>query len=202
MNVQHIRENLGAADVARFEYEFSRIDEELAFQSALAGQTGRWQEVPNDPLEGLALHELVDDAAAPLRQRYPDVLCEIDVSVSLLVRASRAGLREILHCLMENAFHAVASTPAPRVWICATHEGDTVRLDILDNGPGIHEEDRERIFEPYVTTKKGGDQPLGTGLGLAIARRYATRLGAFVGLDPEREGTCFFARLITWRDVS
>ncbi|WP_438038109.1 sensor histidine kinase [Sorangium sp. So ce128] len=202
MNVQHIRENLAAADVAQFQYEFSRIDEELAFQAALAEQTGRWQEVPNDPPEALALHELVDDAAAPLRRKYPDVLCEIDVSVSLLVRAGRVGLREILHCLMENAFHAIASTPAPRVGIRATPEGDTVRLDIVDNGPGIRAEDRERIFEPYVTTKKGGDQPLGTGLGLAIARRYAARLGAQVGLDPDREGTCFFARFVTWRDAS
>ncbi|WP_437630581.1 sensor histidine kinase [Sorangium sp. So ce854] len=202
MNVQHIRDNLAAAEVTQFQYEFSRIDEELAFQSALAEQTGQWQEVPNDPPEALALHELVDDAAAPLRRKYPDVLCEIDVSVSLLVRASRVGLREILHCLMENAYPAVASTPAPRVWIRATPEGDTVRLDIVDNGPGIRAEDRERIFEPYVTTKKGGDQPLGTGLGLAIARRYAVRLGAYVGLDPEREGTCFFARFVTWRDAS
>ncbi|WP_437964586.1 HAMP domain-containing sensor histidine kinase [Sorangium sp. So ce260] len=202
MNLQDIRENLGAEDVAKFEYEFRRIDEELAFQSSLAEQTGRWQEVPNDPPEGIVLHELVDDAAAPLRQRYPDVLCEIDVSVSLLVQANRAGLREILHCLMENAFHAVASTPAPRIWVRATLEGDTVRLDVVDNGSGIRAEDRERIFEPYVTTKKGGDQPLGTGLGLAIARRYAAWIGAQVGLDPDREGTCFFARFVTWRDAS
>ncbi|WP_437605744.1 HAMP domain-containing sensor histidine kinase [Sorangium sp. So ce834] len=202
MNMQNVREHLGAADAARFEYEFSRIDEELAFQSALAEQTGRWQQVPNDPPEALALHELVLAAAAPLRQKHPGVVCEIDVSVSLLVRANRVGLREILHCLMENAFHAVASTPTPRVWIRAIVEGDTVRLDIVDNGPGIRAEDRERIFEPYVTTKKGGDQPLGTGLGLAIARRYAARLGAQVGLDPDREGTCFFARFVTWRDAS
>ncbi|KYF55749.1 hypothetical protein BE04_51025 [Sorangium cellulosum] len=202
MNVRNIRENLGTADVAKLEYEFRRIDEELAFQSALAEQTGRWQEVPNDPLEGLALDEIVVDAAAPLQQKYPDVTCAIAVSASLRVRANRAGLREILHCLTENAFHAVASTPAPRVWIRAVSEGDTIRLDVVDNGPGIRAEDRERIFEPYVTTKKGGDQPLGTGLGLAIARRYADRLGAYVGLDPDREGTCFFARFVTWRDAS
>ncbi|WP_437332350.1 ATP-binding protein [Sorangium sp. So ce394] len=202
MYMRNIRENLGAADVARFEREFSRIDEELAFQSALAAQTGRWAQVPNDPPEGLALHEFVFGAAAPLRQKHPGVVCEINVAVSLHVRANREGLREILHCLVENAFHAVVSTPAPRVSIRAIREGDTVRLDIVDNGPGIRAEDRERIFQPYVTTKKGGDQPLGTGLGLAIARRYAAWLGAQVGLDLEREGTCFFARFVTWRDAS
>ncbi len=202
MNVQNIRENLGALDVAKFKYEFRRIDEEIAFQSALAEQTGRWQEVPNDAPEGLALHDIVIDVVAPLRQRWPDAGCEIAISAALRVRANRAGLREILHCLLENAFHAVASSPAPRLWIRAILEGDTVRLEIVDNGPGIRAEDRERIFEPYVTTKKGGDQPLGTGLGLAIARRYAAQLGAYVGLDPEREGTCFFARFVTWRDAS
>ncbi|WP_438014378.1 HAMP domain-containing sensor histidine kinase [Sorangium sp. So ce315] len=202
MNVRNIRETLGTEDVAKLEYEFRRIDEELAFQSALAEQTGRWQEVPNDPSEGLALHAIVVDVVAPLQQKYPAVDCAITVSASFRVRANRVGLREILHCLIENAFHAVASTPAPRVWIRASLEGDTILLDIVDNGPGVRAEDRERIFEPYVTTKKGGDQPLGTGLGLAIARRYAARLGAYVGLDPEREGTCFFARFVTWRDAS
>jgi signal transduction histidine kinase len=114
-------------------------------------------------------------------------------------------LREILHCLVENAFHAVAfaeNVGTPRVRVEARAEGATVRLDVLDNGPGVAAGDRERIFDLYVSTKKGGDgKPLGTGMGLPIARRYAEHVGGQVGLDPEREETCFFARFVAWKDI-
>jgi hypothetical protein len=38
-------------------------------------------------------------------------------------------------------------------------------------------------------------------MGLSIARRYAERIGAVVGLDPERHPTCFFVRLVAWGDT-
>ena len=79
----------------------------------------------------------------------------------------------------------------------AVSEGKSTRLDVIDSGPGIRPEDRDRVFEPYVTTKKGGDQPLGTGMGLVIARRYAQRVGARVEIATERQETCFFVRFVT-----
>lgn len=113
-------------------------------------------------------------------------------------------LREILHCLIENAFQAVAFSGPPDacVRIQARAEGDTVVVEVFDNGRGVHPADRDRVFQPYVTTKKGGDQPLGTGLGLTIARRYAESIGGQVGLDITCEETCFYARLVAWKDAS
>src|SRR5262249_42826062 len=152
-------------------HEIGRINEELSFQAALADQTRRWHEVPNGTFESLSLHGFLQMIIPPLQARHPTVQCEILVDPEIRVRASRGSLREILHCLVENAFHAVAfgHLSNPRVRIGASVEGETVRLDVFDNGPGVSAADRERIFEPYITTKKGGDQPLGTGLGLAIA---------------------------------
>lgn len=203
MNLDAIRETLVSDDETKLGYELGRIEEELAFQSALAERTGRWQEVPNGQEEQISLREIVVSVAAPLRQRYPNTICDVDVAESLLARARPAVLREILHCLFENAFHAVAFTSPSnaKVRITARAEGETVIIEVSDDGPGIRAADRERIFEPYFTTKKGGDQPLGTGMGLAIARRYAERLGAEVGLAGGRQDTCFFVRLVAWRDA-
>ncbi|MFN7135542.1 MAG: ATP-binding protein, partial [Myxococcales bacterium] len=119
-------------------------------------------------------------------------------------RARPTVLREVLHFLLENAFHAAAFARSPDPWIrvAGRTEGETVVVEISDSGPGIPASDRERIFDPYVTTKKGGDQPLGTGLGLAMARDYAKHIGAEVGLDTRRAETCFFIRLVAWRDAS
>lgn len=202
MHLDAIRETINPEDTAKLRYELGRIEEELAFQSALAERTGRWQEVPNGPEERVVLHEIVSSVVAPLVQKHAEVASSVDIDVAIGVRARPSVLREILHCLIENAFQAVAFSkpPNPEVRIVARVEGDTILVEVIDSGLGVRPADHERVFEPYFTTKKGGDQPLGTGMGLSIARRYATRIGAVVGLDPERRPTCFFIRLVGWND--
>lgn len=58
--------------------------------------------------------------------------------------------------------------------------GAYVRIDVQDSGTGISPADRERIFDPYFTTKPMGK---GTGLGLAVVRRVIERAGGFVRVD-------------------
>lgn len=184
---------------------FARIEQELAYQSSLAEQTRLWGEVPNGGGERLRLSALVGEVVHPLRGQFPSVHWEVSIAEHLATLASRAAVREILHCLIENAAHAAAffeaAKVAPaRVSIAAHELGDTVRIEVVDSGPGVHPDDRERIFDPYVTTKKGGPgRPLGTGLGLTIARRYAGHIGARVGLEADREATCFFATFVAHR---
>lgn len=184
---------------------FVRVEEESAFQCALAEQTRRLYEVPESDIEGVFVGAAAAAIAADLREAYPRVAFESAIEKALCVRASRDILREILHILLENAFQAVASADglaAPRVRLEARSEGATIRVDVLDNGPGIAPGDREHIFDLYHSTKKGGDgRPLGTGMGLPIAQRYAKRVGAQIGLDPGRRQTCFFARFVAWRDI-
>jgi two-component system NtrC family sensor kinase len=60
---------------------------------------------------------------------------------------------------------------------------------VADDGPGVPEADRERIFDPFHTTKDPGS---GTGLGLAIVARTVHEAGGMVWVDPAREGgACF-----------
>ncbi|WCQ92910.1 MULTISPECIES: HAMP domain-containing sensor histidine kinase [Sorangium] len=116
----------------------------------------------------------------------------------------REALREVMQCLMENAFHAAVtdkSGPTSRVRAVARQVGSVVRIEIRDTGCGVPPEDRQRIFEPLVTTKKGGaGKPRGTGLGLPIARRYAEHMHGHVGLDEAASETCFYIDLVAWRD--
>jgi signal transduction histidine kinase len=62
-------------------------------------------------------------------------------------------------------------------------------LYVADSGPGVPEEEREKIFEPFYTTKDPGR---GTGLGLAIVQRTVHELGGLVWVDPAREGGAAF----------
>jgi signal transduction histidine kinase len=108
--------------------------------------------------------------------------------------AGRLG--QVLANLINNAIDACEGLPPERtrILIEAMHEGGDVVLRIADRGTGIPAEDRERIFEPFYTTKPPGK---GTGLGLAIARDIVT--GEFGGTlactHSGPEGTAFTMRL-------
>lgn len=71
-------------------------------------------------------------------------------------------------------------------------DGDFVEFRVIDSGDGVPEAIRNRIMEPYFTTKKVGE---GTGLGLSICKKIAEDHGGTVSLDEESEHTCFVLRL-------
>lgn len=88
----------------------------------------------------------------------------------LVIDAARAQLSTILWNLLQNAIEA-----SPRGGVVAIEtrrRRGRVRIEVADQGPGIAEADRARIFDPYFTTK-----PAGTGLGLALVRQAVESLG-------------------------
>ena len=60
---------------------------------------------------------------------------------------------------------------------------------MADSGPGVVPEDRDKIFEPFYTTKEPGR---GTGLGLAIVARAVDEMGGVVWVEQAREGGAAF----------
>ena len=73
-----------------------------------------------------------------------------------------------------------------------------VRIQVIDSGSGIPPEVRDRIFEPYFSTKKTGDSERGFGLGLAICRKIATLHGGTLTVASEvGRGTTFSLDLPT-----
>ncbi|HEX6240073.1 MAG TPA: sensor histidine kinase, partial [Polyangiales bacterium] len=81
-------------------------------------------------------------------------------------------VRRLLVNLLSNALQAVAGRPDPSILVSAAAEDDNLLLVVEDNGPGVAEEVRYRLFEPLTTTR-----PKGLGLGLALCRRIAERHG-------------------------
>lgn len=200
-NVSRVRRALTEAVRTECHEDLERIADELQFLSELAEKTRRWHEVPEERDEDISMLTAIDGVLSQLRNDHGEVELLREIAPDVIVRARRHTLHEILYCLLENACHAAcdpAATRPPRVEVRAIREGTSVvRIEVLDSGPGVDPGDRERIFEPRVTTKKGGPgRPLGTGMGLAIARKYASAIGGRVELDPERPQTCFVLKLV------
>lgn len=106
------------------------------------------------------------------------------------VRADPDLLAQLLLDLVHNAVEAVA--PGGRVAVRAAAGDEQVHVEVSDDGPGVEPEQRQAVFEPFVTTK-----PRGTGLGLAMAQRIAEAHGGSLvyvpgaGLGPGGRGACF-----------
>lgn len=98
-------------------------------------------------------------------------------------------IKQVIMNLITNAIQA--SPPGKTVWVRTRKGKHEAALDLSDSGCGIKEEDQEKIFEPFFSTKKEG-----TGLGLAIVKKIAEAHGGEISLysNPE-EGVTFSVRL-------
>jgi len=132
----------------------------------------------------LSVDELVRSVAdlfrANAREQGIVLDCEINVQAELTGK-SVSALRDALSNLLLNAMQA---TPAGgRVeLIAATANGDLV-ISVQDSGTGVPADLRERIWEPFFTTRQRG-----TGLGLAIVRKRVQEVGGSASLDVSRNG--------------
>jgi signal transduction histidine kinase len=140
---------------------------------------------------------VIDDVVALVRPQRPfrGVRLEVDVDGAPEVALAAPRLTQVLLNLVLNAGAAVVSSGrGGRVCIRVREAGDgRVRLEVEDDGPGVPSGIRERLFEPFATTKAVGE---GTGLGLAVCRGLVESEGGEIGLDPSyTEGARFYVVL-------
>jgi signal transduction histidine kinase len=121
-----------------------------------------------------------------LRHTHIDVRTDYDPAVpKLAVHGSE--LNQVWTNLIDNAVDALGETGT--ITIATKVDGPCVRVDIGDDGPGIPEELRRRVLEPFFTTKEVGS---GTGLGLDTVRRIVEdRHDGSLGFDTGPDGTTF-----------
>ena len=137
--------------------------------------------------EGVDLTALVDEAAARIRAAFPRVSVSVSGDPTVVVGDSLA-LGVVVENVLRNAVEAASTTGGSvRVQVEATTVAARAVFD--DDGPGVAEDLRERIFLPFFSSKPSG------GLGLALARRFARLHGGDVEHEPRKGGG---ARFVVW----
>jgi PAS domain S-box-containing protein len=105
------------------------------------------------------------------------------------VSADRGQMEQVLLNLVVNAEQALAGRPGPRITLTTRATERGAALAVSDNGHGIPEDQVERIFDPFYTTKAPGE---GTGLGLSLVHGIVADHGGRVHVDSVvGEGTTF-----------
>jgi two-component system, NtrC family, nitrogen regulation sensor histidine kinase NtrY len=159
------------------------VEEEIAGLRRLVDTFRTLGALPKVEAAPLALADVLEELH--LDPTIAERLTLVPPKDPVTVRADKLLLKRVLANLIENAIHAGQEAgTAGDVVVRWSADGATAWIVVDDHGKGVAEADRDKIFEPYVTTKTTG-----TGLGLAIARKIAIEHGGELAVAPERAPT-------------
>ena len=137
-----------------------------------------------------------------VRASFPDFNCKIIKHYQPDLPKANVMTQEITRVMLNlftNAFHALKERHikdkdfSPEITVTTRHEGKLAVLEVRDNGTGIPKEIRDKIFQPFFTTKPSGE---GTGLGLSISYDIIKAHGGELIVDSkEGEFTLFTVKL-------
>ena len=166
----------------------SKAAEGTKFSSRRLLDMARGREPERAPID---LNALVMESVELVRRQFKRDQVEIidELSSGLpLVHGEPAQLQQVLINLLQNGRDALAGTSRPGIIKIRTSRLDNrVALSIEDDGPGVPERIRDRIFEPFFSTKEKGK---GTGLGLSICQTIAHNHSGDLRLKSTARGTC------------
>ena len=159
-----------------------------------AVRTGPMQMQPIDVAS--LLTETVDLFVRGLPPNQRQITVKADCNAAFQVRGDAGRLMQVLFDLLTNAHQAIVSSGREGgvvVKTCAVCEKDAelVRIDVVDDGPGVPDVYLQRIFEPFFTTREGG-----SGYGLFLASEICRDLGGRLEASNNPGGGACFSVLI------
>ncbi|KAA0218330.1 GHKL domain-containing protein [bacterium] len=131
---------------------------------------------------GDMIRDLVEFLAAEANQKSVTLRSQLEGELDGII-VDATYIRQALTNLLKNALEATEPKGGGEVIIRARRHGDVVMVEVIDTGVGVAPANRERMFRPYFTTKKGG-----TGMGLPMVRRIVEEHGGQVTYESV-EGT-------------
>ncbi|MDW7709154.1 MAG: ATP-binding protein [Deferrisomatales bacterium] len=156
----------------------------------LVDEFSRFAKMPESRPAPEDVNRLVEEVAALYKPVHGQIQFEVRLASQLpIVEVDAEQLKRALVNLLDNAVSALEGVAHGRIELLTEFEPErqVVRVVVADNGPGLTSEARERLFEPYFSTKKGG-----TGLGLAIVKSIvADHRGYVRAVDNRPQGTRF-----------
>jgi two-component system nitrogen regulation sensor histidine kinase NtrY len=177
----------------RLHKKFSKQLDDPAFESCtqtiiqqvdelkeLVNEFSSFARLPQARLSPFSLNQVVEESLVLYREGHKNIEFKLDLDRNLpLLDMDRDQMKRVLINLLENAVAALTDMKDGLGTVAISTQYDSVlkiaRCVVADNGLGVPNEIRDRIFEPYISTKEGG-----TGLGLAITKRIIDDHNGFI----------------------
>jgi signal transduction histidine kinase len=188
LSIQHLM-YLYRQNPEQFEKKFPESSKAIIQQidalAAIASEFSHFARISHEPFAPTDLKEciesvirLYENSFLQIKTHFPDT--------PLIINGNKNQIIAVFNNLMENARQAMENQNNPEVTIDVSVTSDSLEVLFMDNGPGIPEEIREKLFMPYFTTKSSG-----SGLGLAIVQRIVQHHNGSIELIPSEKGACF-----------
>ena len=146
--------------------------------------------MPQPVIERMDVVRLIKDSLFLPKNTYPDISFTFDSPDHVEVSCDGQLIGQVLTNIFKNAAEAIegregadGDLPPGEIKTRVTVKDEEVVIEVVDNGCGLPAEDRDKLTEPYVTTRKKG-----TGLGLAIVKKIMEDHGGDLTLDDRDEG--------------
>ena len=164
------------------------VEQELERLHRLAAEFSSFARLPSPRLERVDVAALLGEFVATYGGAWPGVEVRLGLAGPAWAAVDRDMLRQVLVNLCDNSTRAVAGRPGT-IELDVGAVNDMVTVKVSDNGPGVDPAVRDRLFEPYATTRGLGE---GMGLGLAISKKILLDHGGDLELaDSSPRGTTF-----------
>ncbi len=153
------------------------------------------RETRGDPATQTAVQEILEETLPFCMERLKQNCVELrmaPVEASLCVDCRPTEISQVILNLLNNAVDAVQTLSEKWVELQVRNAGQDVEISVTDSGKGIPEKIRDKIGQPFFTTKQVGH---GTGLGLSISKGIVEAHGGHLNLDAECEHTRFVVTL-------
>ena len=126
--------------------------------------------LPKPTFSTFSITELLANIRVLMNEKINKRGIDVEIKVpyeNMQITADRSMVEQILINLISNAIYALEGIDTPRIWLIAkVDENDKPLLIVADNGKGIPEEIRDKIFIPFFSTRKDG-----SGIGLSLSRQ-------------------------------
>ena len=137
------------------------------------------------------LNEIIQEALVLFQEVQKQVHFEFIPNDIPVLHVDRDQIKRVMINLIKNSLAAIKNEGKIRIQTSYDPKIQTVRLEVSDNGCGIPDEDKGRLFEPYFSTKKSG-----TGLGLTIVNAIISDHNGYIRVrDNKPQGTTFLIEL-------
>lgn len=194
LNIQHLQQALrnnypNARELAQKVSD--SLIEQIDNLSYIASEFSNFAKMPEARPEKVDVNALVDNAMELYVTDSNTAISLKKYSEPLWVYSDKSQLLRVLTNLLENAKQAIPPGRAGHIEVKVDKEDRHAIISVADNGAGISEAVRKRIFQPYFTTKSSG-----TGLGLTMTKKIIEFSNGDIWFETEEgKGTTFFIKL-------
>jgi len=199
LNIQFMLRSLQMEDPEKFKQRFRDISgmliEQIDNMAAIASAFSDFAKISVTHNEVFEIDELVRNCTMLFKNNVEILTCEAESGIKVF--ADKEQMRRVMVNLLKNAEQSIPAGRKGEIKVTVAKTEERVEIRVRDNGCGVPQEIRKKIFEPNFTTKSSG-----SGLGLAICRRIVEGFGGQIGFTTEIQvGTEFFILLDCYQDT-